>query len=280
MDSHRYSTSLLLACAFALIGSAAYAQVPSQVQWRYDYTKARKESEEKGRLLLVDFGTENCYWCRKLDEITFRDPAVISLMNERFIPLKVDAGREPKLTQALGINAFPTLVVAAPDGRILNTIEGFQDAARFNETLRKLLPSVARSPVRDERRARRAQELLGQARDFHKNGEYLLCLDRVEILLSTYGDTPEGQQAQAMMTQIKSNPDWMLGAADNLSDRLCLLYLNLAESLAKRGQSPQAMQYYERVIRLFPGTRHAESAQIRLQQLRGPATTAVEPKVQ
>ena len=383
--SKRRFFSILVLCASVSLWlpPGSHAQSPTEIHWRYDYTKARKEAEAKNLPLVVDFGTENCYWCRKLDEITFKDRTVIGLMNEKFIPLKVDAGREPKLTQALNINAFPTLVMAAPDGRILNTIEGFQDAARFTETLQRLiavqtppewmqrdydlavkymsageyaraiallrvviddgkgrqihgnaqkaldelehraaallqearakaesgdttkaleavtgiihafpglratkeaselLKQLAQnSELRNERRNRRAQELLAQARDFHKNGEYLLCMDRTEILLSTYGDLPEGQHAQALMTQIKSDPDWMQGAADNLSDRLSLLYLNLAESLTKRGQPSQAVQYYERIIRLFPGTRHAESAQIRLQQLRTPSAVGTELKAQ
>src|SRR4051794_39354852 len=91
--------------AFVLVGLAlAVRPQPApaqQVQWRSDYNAARKEANELGRPLLIDFGTENCLWCKRLDLSTFRDPAVVALLNEQFVTLKVDAEREPALTQTL-----------------------------------------------------------------------------------------------------------------------------------------------------------------------------------
>src|SRR5262249_45306929 len=113
------------------------------VKWRHDYNVARREAQEKGLPLVLDFGTENCFWCRKLDESTFRDPTVVGVMNERFIPLKIDAEREVKLAQVLRIQSYPTVVLAAPDGKILGTLEGYQDAARFHENLQRALASVS-----------------------------------------------------------------------------------------------------------------------------------------
>jgi hypothetical protein len=88
-------------------------------------------------------------------------------------------------------------------------------------------------------------------------------------VVSQFGDLPEGQQAQQLISLIKNDPEWMQAAADALSERLSGLYLHLAESLARKGNPQQAIVYLERIIRTFPGTRQAESAQIRLQQLRG-----------
>src|ERR1700685_2729566 len=79
------------------------------VNWRHDYAAARKEASETGRPLLMDFGTEACVWCRKLDATTFRDPRVVKLLNEPFIPVKIDANREIRLTQALAIDSYPTV---------------------------------------------------------------------------------------------------------------------------------------------------------------------------
>jgi hypothetical protein len=123
--------------------------------------------------------------------------------------------------------------------------------------------------VRTEYRNRRARDLLGQAKDFYKNKEFIPCLDRCDRLLATYGDLPEGQQAAQLASEIKGNPEWLQGACDSLSDRLGGLYLSLADSLLKRGQPQRAEFYLQRVIAAFPGSRQAESAQIRLTQLQG-----------
>ena len=42
----------------------------------------------------------------------------------------------------LRIHSYPTVVLAAPDGKILGTIEGFQDAPRFYENLQRALAAV------------------------------------------------------------------------------------------------------------------------------------------
>src|SRR5439155_23341439 len=123
----------------AVLNGAAQAQ---EVRWRYDYNLARREALEKSRPLLLDFGTENCFWCKKLDATTFRDPAVVQVLNEQFIPLKVDANRDGPLAEFLHVQAFPTLVFAACDGKILNSIEGYLEAPRFYDQLQRILASV------------------------------------------------------------------------------------------------------------------------------------------
>src|SRR2546421_12233400 len=99
----------------------------AEIQWRHDYAAALKEAQDKTLPLIIDFGTVNCYWCKKLDESTFRDPRIVRAMNDRFVPLKVDGEKEPSLVQLLRISSYPTIVLAGPDKRILGTMEGFQE---------------------------------------------------------------------------------------------------------------------------------------------------------
>ena len=103
--------------------------VATAIQWRTDYAAARSEARSKNRLLLLDFSTEGCCWCRKLESTTFREPALVSLIDKDFIPLKIDADRDDSLTRALDIQGFPTLILATPSGEILNVVEGYLDAA-------------------------------------------------------------------------------------------------------------------------------------------------------
>jgi thioredoxin-related protein len=110
-----------------------------EITWREDYNAARREAQEKGLPLVLDFGTENCFWCRKLDETTFRDPTVAGLISQRFIPLRMDARRNAELTEALHIQSFPTIVLAGSDGKILGTLEGYTEAVRFHEHLERVL---------------------------------------------------------------------------------------------------------------------------------------------
>ena len=121
-----------------VIASFAEPAAAQQVRWLSDYNVARKEAAERGRPILLDFGTEGCLWCKKLDQSTFRDGMVAALLNDKFVALRVDADRDASLTQTLRITQFPTIVLAAPDGKILGVLEGYQEAPALAERLQKV----------------------------------------------------------------------------------------------------------------------------------------------
>ncbi len=141
---HRTLAQTLLGLSVLLIGAAAArAQSPS---WRYDYNAARREAADKKRPILLDFGTENCFWCKRLDATTFRDPTIANLINTQFIPLKIDAEREATLAQKLQISSYPTLVLAAPDGKILAVLEGYLEPAKLMPHLQAAVAACASTP--------------------------------------------------------------------------------------------------------------------------------------
>jgi thioredoxin-like negative regulator of GroEL len=372
MTMRGFTKFLLLTTTWAYCQSVAFAQ---DVKWRYDYNSARHEAEQKNLPLVVDIGTENCFWCNKLDAITFHDPVVTEAINSKFIPLKVDAHRNAALSDALRIQAFPTVVLAASDGKILATLEGYMEPIRFHEQLQRALVAVSnpewmsrdyqeaskavtasdyaravallkgvtedgqnrpvqmkarqllneleqqaaarlvrakqleekgqtteatetlaelvrayagtqaateggefltkitdKPEIKARQRTRRARDLLAQAKEDFRTHQYLYSLEHCEILVTNYPDLPEGAEAVQLAADIKSNPEWMKQACDSLSDRLGLLYLSLAETWIKKGQTKEAVICYERVIQCFPGSRQADTAQQRLAQLQGQPT--------
>src|SRR5579859_925538 len=93
--------------------------------------------------------------------------------------------------------------------------------------------------------------------------DYRSCLDRCEILSAQYADLEEGSEGEKLAADLKLNPEWARQACEQLGERLSLLYLSLAESWLRKGQPQQAIFYLERVIKMFPGSRHAEMARVR-----------------
>src|SRR5258708_3224903 len=138
MSRVRCLPEVIVFSASLLIGTAAPVAA-EEVPWRYDYNAARKEAKDRNKPIVLDFGTANCHWCKQLDASTFRDPAVIKALTEHVIPVKIDAGKEPELAQALGINSYPTLIFAAPNGKILGQQDGHIEAAAFSRLLDRLL---------------------------------------------------------------------------------------------------------------------------------------------
>ena len=363
----------LACCLLAVFASGTAAQETPGVKWRSDYNAARKESEAKNLPVLIDFVRPACLPCERMEQTTFRDPRIVAALNEKFIPLRINGLEEPALAGRLQISLYPTVVLAGPDGRITQTLVGFQEADALNEHLVRLISSLTpnetakrdyanavkweangeyaraisalRSIIEDGKgaalqkdaqellgriekraeerlvaakdlhekgqhtealealtdllrhypglgvtknaaeqiariaqandgakvtqRAKRVRELLTQAQDFYKSKDYIPCLDRCELILANYGDLPEGQQAFALASEIKNNPEWLQAAADVMTDRLGGIYLALADAHLKRGDAQKAQFHLQRVVLAFPGSRLAESAQLRLNQLRG-----------
>jgi thioredoxin-like negative regulator of GroEL len=374
----RLSGLLLLVCCLGTAGRG----LAQEVEWRADYPTALREAKEKNRPLMIDFGTENCYWCKRLDALVFHEPAIAGLLNERFIPLRVDAEKEARLAADLHIESYPTVVLANADRQILDVQVGFLEAARFQEKLQRVVAAVSspewmtrdyeaagraiaasdyaraiallrsivddgqQRPVqvkarqllqdleqqaagrvahakqlvekgqttealetltelvrvfagtqaaaeggrlltglgntqenRNQQRSRRARELLAQAREDYRTQQYLSCLNRCDVLTSSFPELAEGVEAMQLAAEIKNNPAWMRLACDTLSDQLGTLYLSLAETWLKKGQPEQAVICLERVVQTLPGSRQAEAAQVRLAQIQGqPPTQAVDFK--
>jgi thioredoxin-like negative regulator of GroEL len=158
LNPHAASLTLL----FLLAGTTWAAD---KVEWRSDYDNARREATEQGKFILLDFGTDDCVHCRRMHQTTFRDPAITKIINERFVALKIDANREPRLAQSLRVQAYPTLVLAGNDGKILAWIEGYMEVNRLVEHLNRA--STLATPdwmVRDYQEATRAMSQSDYAR--------------------------------------------------------------------------------------------------------------------
>jgi thioredoxin-like negative regulator of GroEL len=220
----------------AIVGLSFLAS-PSRAQeisWREDYNAARREAQEKSMPLVLDFGTESCFWCKKLEETTLRDPAVAALIKERFIALKVDARRNAELTEALRIQSFPTIVLAGPDGKILGTLEGYTDATRFHEHLQRLLVVLSNPEwmTRDYEEAEKAVAAHEHAR-------------AVALLKSVVEDGKE-RPIQAKARQLLNDLEEQ--AAGRLAH---------AKQLEDQGQSTQAIDSLTELLKNYAGTQAA-----------------------
>jgi thioredoxin-like negative regulator of GroEL len=136
---------------------------------------------------------------------------------------------------------------------------------------KSFLPVVAASSSGGavQQRSKRAADLFKQAEEFHKNKQYLACWDTCETIIEHYGDFPEGAKAIALTKEFCNDSDRLKNAAIVMTDRLSAIYLALADNSLKQSDVRQAQQYLQHVINTFPGSRAAESAQIRLNQLQG-----------
>src|SRR5579862_4409353 len=134
-----------IAAAFALsvgLAASAAAQEADGIKWRNDYSTAKRESEAKSAPMLIYFTRPACVYCDKLEATTYRDPRILAALSEKVVPLKINGLDQPKLTESLGITAYPTIVLARPDAQYEVHV-GYQEPGFMHDKLTHLI-SVSR----------------------------------------------------------------------------------------------------------------------------------------
>lgn len=115
------------------------------INWVHDYTEALKAAQSSGKPVMIDFATEWCGWCKKLDKDTYSDSKV-SALADNIICLKIDGDKERGLTKQYGISGYPTIVFLDSGGKIIETVVGYRDAAAFLEIMQKIAGSIKKAP--------------------------------------------------------------------------------------------------------------------------------------
>lgn len=118
----------------------------TEVKW-VSFEFAIKNAARTNRMILVDFYTDWCGWCKVMDKKTYSQAHIIRFLNERFYCVKFNAegkdtvvykGREYSYVPSLRCNQFaykllngnlgyPTTVFLNPAGDVLNPVPGYLD---------------------------------------------------------------------------------------------------------------------------------------------------------
>lgn len=60
-----------------------------EIEW-IDISKAFELAPETGKIVLIDFYTDWCGWCKRMDKTTYSDSTVVAYISERFHATKVN----------------------------------------------------------------------------------------------------------------------------------------------------------------------------------------------
>ena len=92
----------------------------SEIRWREWGDGPFRESEATAKPVVLAISAVWCHWCHVMDETTYSSDAVIRLLNERFIPVRVDNDRRPDVNARYNMGGWPTTAVLTSDGEIVH----------------------------------------------------------------------------------------------------------------------------------------------------------------
>lgn len=95
------------------------------VNWNAWNEEALAEAKKEDKLLIVSVGYAACHWCHVMEHESFEDSTVAAIMNEHFMPIKVDREERPDVDDVYmtacnlinGSGGWPLNAIALPDGR-------------------------------------------------------------------------------------------------------------------------------------------------------------------
>src|ERR1700722_19103692 len=99
--------------------------VDNPVLWRTWDDETLEEARRSDRPIFLSVGYAACHWCHVMAHESFEDDTVASVLNEFFVPVKVDREERPDVdalymaaTQLVsGHGGWPMSVFLLPDGR-------------------------------------------------------------------------------------------------------------------------------------------------------------------
>ncbi len=127
------------------------AKSESPIKW-YSWAEAIEANKTKPKKIFIDFYTDWCGWCKKMDASTFSDPAVAAYMNENFYPVKFNAEQKEEVVfqgetfkwQAGGRGGVHMLAYSLLEGKL-----GYPSYVYLTPTYERILISPGYKPVPD-----------------------------------------------------------------------------------------------------------------------------------
>jgi thioredoxin-related protein len=100
-------------------------------------------SKKEKKMVVVDFYTDWCGWCKKMDKDTYGNASVMKFAKEKLVLVKVNAESNEKtrfrdkeysyreLAMAFGVTGYPATAFIDATGEVLTLVPGYIPADKF-----------------------------------------------------------------------------------------------------------------------------------------------------
>ncbi len=89
------------------------------IHWRSWSYAAFEEAIRLDKPVFLLITSSWCQWCHIMDETTLSEPSIIAIVNNDYIPIRVDSDLRPDVNQRYNQNGWPSVVLLSSEGEIL-----------------------------------------------------------------------------------------------------------------------------------------------------------------
>ena len=95
-------------------------QEETRVEWREWGPEAFAAARERDVPVLLSLSATWCRDCHEMDATTYADPGIAANLNDRYVPIRVDADRHPRIRERYAAGGFPSTVFLTPEGKLIS----------------------------------------------------------------------------------------------------------------------------------------------------------------
>lgn len=131
-----------------MLATCAGAEEPkrtSGVEWVNHYGRARRLSHQTNRPVLLFLSTDGCVHCTRMQNGALQDQRVVTHLRDEFVPAAIKVTGDSSLARDLNVTIYPTTVIIAPDGKILDYVRGYVTPEELSPRLANAVRAVPTS---------------------------------------------------------------------------------------------------------------------------------------
>jgi uncharacterized protein YyaL (SSP411 family) len=91
----------------------------TKVSWLQWSDESFKKAKELDKPILLGISAVWCHWCHVMDNTTYSDSAVARLIEDKFVPIRVDRDQRPDIDKRYNMGGWPSTAFLTPDGEVL-----------------------------------------------------------------------------------------------------------------------------------------------------------------
>jgi hypothetical protein len=91
----------------------------TKVEWREWGAEAFEVAERTNKPVLLSLAAPWSGESRRMDGTTYSEPRIAANINDGFVPVRVDADRQPRVRERYNMGGFPSTVFLTPEGKVL-----------------------------------------------------------------------------------------------------------------------------------------------------------------
>ena len=236
----------------AAAAPAAKAASGDALEWVTAYDDALARARKEKKLVLLDFYTDWCGWCKRLDSDVFSKES-FQKAAAGVLAVKVNAEKLPELARKYGVNSYPRLFFVNGDGMTVERIHGYLNLQDFTNKVTAVKRGDTeyaryRDAANDPRNVAAVQQFAQWLTDGGLHDQAI-----------PYWQTLHDSSLE-MIFQNPSQP-----AAMQMHRKALF---QLGEGYRSAGIADVAVQQYDEVIRTYPDSQESLQAIMALGQLR------------